>query len=78
MIELDEPCFLGLRQASTPAQCMQLHLITGNEVAYQKSSFSMRMLKVTSMSYKALVKRCKISSMLKETGDALAPVLMGE
>ena len=44
---------------------MQLHLITGNEVSYQKTSLPMRMLKVTSMSYKALVKRCNISSMLK-------------
>ena len=53
---------------------MQLYLITGNEVSYQKTSLPMCMLKVTLMSYKALVKRYKISCMLKQTGIALAPV----
>ena len=57
---------------------MQLYLITGNEVLYQKTSLPMRLLKVTSMTYKALVKHCKISSMLKQMGDSLALVLLGE
>ena len=35
-------------------------------------------IKVKSMSYKALLKRCKISSMLKQMVDALAPVLLGK
>ena len=38
----------------------------------------MRILKVISMSYKALVKLCKILSMLKLTGDTLASVLLGK
>ena len=57
---------------------MQLHLINDNEVSYEKTSLSMRILKVISMSYKALVKLCKILSMLKLTGDTLASVLLGK
>ena len=37
-----------------------------------------RMLIVTLMSYKTLLKRCKIPSMLNQISDVLAPVLLGE
>ena len=72
-----EPCILGLRQASTP-RTPAVTADKKNEVPYQKTSLPMRMLKVTLTSYKVLLKRCKISSILKQTGDALAPVLLGE